>query len=262
MKKTTFVVVSTKGGTGKTIVSSMVLPVLFAGTDKEITVYSIDDNNTIRIKSRYITFKDLSTKDSESVVDEAELKRITNNNDISIIDVGGGADTHIFLKTIKNSVVEGLIYIIPIGDDIEQIDNLIETISEIKNASNDAKIYLILNQVNNLDEDSIKSQFLGIYGSVKYGVDAINEDILDDIEEVYFLEASPIFSILKNIYQHGLLDAFIGAEELLENLYSKKNEWALKGEEYFKKQNSSVRLAQDVIKLTKRIYSMKNIVEE
>lgn len=259
--KTTFVVASTKGGSGKSIIASMIIPVLVADTGKKITVYGIDDNNSINIQSSFIDFKDLKTKDSENVIDETEIKNINSSDDISIIDLGGGADTHIFLQAVKKSSIRGLIYLIPLGDDIEQVHNLTETLHEIKSASKDAKIYLILNQVNVMNDESIKRQFIGIYGSEKYDVTPLDKKILEQVEGIYFLEASPLFSILKNIYNITLLDAYIDAKELLTDLDSKKVEWAKKGSEHFKKQNSLVRLAYDVLKLIERIYQMKSIVK-
>ena len=260
-EKTTFVVASTKGGSGKTIMASMVLPVLFANSNKKISVFSIDDNNKNKIESKFIDFHDLKTKDSASVIDEAEIKKINNTDEISIVDLGGGIDTLTFLETVKKSSVNGLIYIIPMADDIEQVYNLIETIKKIKSASREAEIYLILNQVNAMDEESIQKQFIGIYGSKKYAIPEIDKDILNQINGIYFLEASPIFSILKNVYQTTLLDAYVDAKKLLDDLENKKRKWAAKGMEYFKKQNASVRIAHDVIKLTNRIYSMKSMIE-
>ncbi len=260
--KTTFVIASTKGGCGKTIIASMVIPVLFANSTKKISVYSIDDNNKNKIESKFIEFHDLKTKDSAMVIDEAEIKKINNTDEVSIIDLGGGQDTTIFLDTIKKSSVHDLVYIIPIADDIEQLHNLVETIKKIQNASEDAEIYLILNQVNVMDEESIQKQFIGIYGSKKYGIEELNKEMLEQIKGIYFLEASPLFSILKNVYKTTLLDAFVDAEELLQDLDDKKQVWAANGMEYFKKQNAYVRVAHDVIKLTNRIYTMKSIVEE
>lgn len=260
--KTTFVIASTKGGCGKTIIASMVIPVLFANSTKKISVYSIDDNNKNKIESKFIEFHDLKTKDSAMVIDEAEIKKINNTDEVSIIDLGGGQDTTIFLDTIKKSSVHDLVYIIPIADDIEQVHNLVETIKKIQNASEDAEIYLILNQVNVMDEESIQKQFIGIYGSKKYGIKELNKGVLRQIKGIYFLAASPLFSILKNVYKTTLLDAFVDAEELLQDLDDKKQVWAANGMEYFKKQNAYVRVAHDVIKLTNRIYTMKSIVEE
>jgi len=259
--KNTFVIASTKGGCGKTIIASMVVPVLFANSTKKISIYSIDDNNKNKIESKFIDFHDLKTKDSAMVIDEAEIRKINNTDEVSIIDLGGGRDTTIFLETVKKSSMHGLVYIIPIADDIEQVHNLTETIKKIKSVSNDAEIYLILNQVKVMDEEAIQKQFIGIYGSQKYGIEDLNKDVLKQIKGVYFLEASPLFSILKNVYKTTLLDAFVDAEELLKELDDKKQVWATKGMEYFKKQNAYVRVAHDVIKLTNRIYTMKSIVE-
>lgn len=258
--KTTYVIASSKGGNGKTTIANMVIPVLMAKSNKKISVYGIDDNNKNKTESKFIDFYDLKTKDSTTVIDEAEIKKINNTDEISIIDLGGGRDTMIFLETVKKTSVHDFTYIVPIEDGIEQVHNLTETIKKIKSVSEDAEIYLILNKVNIMDQESIQEQFIGIYGSKKYGIPELNKEILDQIKGVYFLEASPLFSILKNVYKTTLLDAFVDAEKLLQDLDSKKQLWASEGIEYFKKQNAYVRVAYDVIKLTNRIYSMKSIV--
>ena len=251
-----FAMVSTKGGGGKTTISTMVLPTLFAGTESNITIYGIDDNNINKLKSEHINFKNLKVKDSENILDEIEMQKIMKSDDISIIDVGGGSDTLNLLNIIKKSVVDGVTFIIPINDDIEQIYNLENTINAIQKASKNPTIYLVLNRVHQLNKDAIEEQFVGIYGSDRYGIKPLSNKILEQIDAIYFVESAPIFSILKNIYTTTLLDAYIEAEDLLQNLETKKVEWVEKGKEYFKKQNIRVRLAYDVIELTKRIYKL------
>ncbi len=260
--KSNFVVVSTKGGPGKSIISMMVIPTFFATENRKIKIFSVDDNNKIKIESNFIDFKELMVKDSESVIDEVEITSMSKNDDICIIDSGGGTDTRSLLKVIKKTEIKGLTYIIPLMDDIEQIHNLKETIRGIKDASPDADIYLILNQIYEMTEEKIKEQFLGLFGSKKYMLDPIDKNVMDDIKEVYFLSHSPIFSLLKNVHKTSLLDAYLNALDLLEGLESKKKQWILEGEEYFKKQNSLVRLAKDVVSLTESVHEMKTMVED
>jgi len=261
MKKNIYIVLGTKGGTGKTIFSCMVMPILFA-MDEKVTVYSIDNNNNIGIESNFVMFKTLRTCDAEDVIDDVELKSLVNSDEISIIDAGGGEDTHILLRVIKKSNIDDMTFIIPLNDDMDQIKNLIDTIKIIKESTSNARILVVLNKVNVMSKDKIQEQFVGIYGNSRYGINALDNEVIEQIDDFYFLENSPLFSIIKNEYRTTLQDSFIEAEELLQNLEEKKREWAEKGSEYFMKQNAKVRLANDVLSLTKRIYKMKTMLED
>lgn len=261
MKKT-FICVSTKGGPGKTTMATQVLPIVLAGKSKQqITIYSLDDNNTHGVKSAYIKFNQLKMKDTEDVLDEVELLNLCKNDTVNIIDAGGGNDTLHLLKIIKKTRIKGIHYVIPITDDIDQIHNLRETISSIKKASDDAVIHLILNRVYTLDEDKIKEQFLGVFGSKKYMIKAMPSELSNDIQGVYFVPGTPIFSILKNVYKTTLLDSYYEAEDLLDDLESKKSQWVLEGADVFNKNNAQVRLADDVIKLVDKLQPLKQIIE-
>lgn len=258
----TYVVLGTKGGTGKSMVAGMVVPVLFANSDVKVTVYTVDDNNTIELKSDCIEFNDGKTKDANKVIDDVEFKRICNKNEVSIIDAGGGEDTRILIDSIKKSNVKNLTYIIPLGDDYEQKFNLIDTIDLINSISDNKRIFLLLNKVNVFDKDKVEEQFVGVFGSKKYDIDKIDDKVFESIDGVFYLENTPIFTILKNVYHTTLLDSYVGASELLHNLEVKKQEWAKKGPEYFHEQNAKVRFASEVIMLTERIYTMKKMVWE
>ena len=66
----THIVCNTKGGVGKTITGSMILPLILHSTDKQISVYEIDDNNQISISSNHIKFKSIQIRESEDVLDQ------------------------------------------------------------------------------------------------------------------------------------------------------------------------------------------------
>ncbi len=241
-----YAILGTKGGNGKSTAALMVLPVLFSDMGKKIKIYHLDNHNQYKITSSYLTFVNLRMKDAGSVIDEVEMAAISNTDTINIIDAGGGNDSMELLDVIKKTQVKNLSYIIPLMDDIEQLYNLKNKIKAIKNVSNDAEIFIILNRVDAYDEDTVKGQFIGLFGSKKYAIDAYLEQIEDDIVSFVLLRSNPLFSVLKNIYGTTLLDAYHDANDLLENVHEKKIAWQKKGIDIFKKNNARVRMAHDV----------------
>ncbi len=241
-----YVVCGTKGGSGKSIMATMVLPVLFADDGKKIKVFHLDDSNEYKLNSEHISFESIRMKDASTAIDEMEVAAIANSDCVNIIDGGAGDHTIELLRVIKKTQIKNLTYVIPILDDIEQVHNLTKTLEAIKSASPDANIYIVLNRVNDYSEHSVKEQFIGVFGSDKYGVDAYIDKADNKVTFFLMLRSSPLFSVLKNIYQKILLDAYHQSLDLLEGLEEKKKRWAKEGLDTFKKNNDRVRLAHDV----------------
>lgn len=244
-------VVSTKGGPGKSTVSTMPLPLIV--NEEKINIYELDDNNKTELKSNRIKFECLKIKDAVGVVNGIDYGIQIGEEVVNIIDIGGGSDVEDVLNIIHKTGTRGFTFIIPINDDLEQIHNLEETIKKILMVDQNPVIYLILNKVISLDKDVIRKQFVGIYGSKRYMIDPLNKDILKHIKDIYFLRASPIFTILKNIYKKSLLDSYVDAVNIIDNLEKYKNEWAPKGREFYDKKLAQVALAKDVIELVDEI---------
>jgi len=242
----TYVVMSTKGGSGKSTISIMALPIVFADTKGPVNVYSIDNHNIVDIKSEYLNMKSLRLSEAKNIIDEVEFFQMINDDGVNIIDSGGGKDTLELLELIGKTKMKGLTYIVPIMDDIEQTFNLKKTVLAIKKISPDADIHLCLNRCNGYTEEAVKEQFIGFFGSQKYGISAAFDDIDDHINNVFMLRSSPMFSIVKSISQTTLLDAYHQGNDLLENLDKLKREWAKKGKETFMINNTKVRIAHDV----------------
>jgi len=209
------VIANTKGGVGKSTLANQVLPLL-AEENQDVTVYEIDNNNkTMLPNSKSIQYKNLTTKETEDVATDVTMsKLLEDDSELKIIDCGGGDDTKKILNIFGKYDISGVTYIVPINDDIEQIENLKETIKMINENDKEAKIYLVLNRCNKLDIVSIKEQFIGLYGSEKYNIDP-----LIDIEAngIIFIPTTQIFSVLKSIYGTSIRDILPNALNAVKN---------------------------------------------
>jgi len=217
-------ILNTKGGTGKTIISTQVLPAFFMqqqNYSKNINIFEIDNNNKSVLKDSSLNFKTLDLSKAEEALQEADY----NYNDVNIIDVGGGDDVKKVLEYIQKNDVLIDYFFVPVLNDFEQIHNVKQTIKMIKNVDSEAKIYLILNKVKSLDENEIKEQFIFIFGSEKYGIDGALDELQEETDGMLFLLDSNIYSILKNIYHKSLADVLEIANEYINNIKEYKRKW-------------------------------------
>ena len=215
-----YAVMNTKGGTGKTIFSTQVLPAFFLKNEK-INIFEIDNNNKSSLKNSKINFKTLDLDKAEEGLQEADY----NFQDINVIDVGGGDDTKAVLNYINKNDIFIDAYFIPFLNDFEQIHNVKKTIELIKKVDSNAKIILVLNKVKSLEKEGIEEQFLFIFGSKKYGIEGALKELENNIENILFLKDSNIYSILKNIYNKSLADVLELAEDYTKNIREYKNKW-------------------------------------
>lgn len=242
------VVASSKGGVGKTTISTMVAPMVCSCD--VINIYELDDNNkTMFSKSKYVNFKTLKVKDTNSVICEIDFTTLTQADEsvCSIIDIGGGNDTKMVLESIKKSDFSGLTYVVPVNDDIEQVINMFDTIEMIRQTDYEAKIYVILNRVERLNEESIRSQYINIFGSEKYGIESHLEEILNEVEDIKYVRNSPFYGILKNINNLTLLDAYHEANDLLGNIENLKLKWTEEGLDGFERNYQKYNFAKDIV---------------
>ena len=156
-KSNIHVIVQTKGGVGKTTVSGIVATLLYLqNQDKKINLFEIDDNNNSKVNSNYINHQSLKLKDSEVVIDDIQFASLSDTNVVNIIDCGGGNDTKIVLQKLKEIDLSGLNYYVPLNDDMEQVQNVKDTIALIRDFDKSANINLILNRCFSLEKDEIQ----------------------------------------------------------------------------------------------------------
>jgi len=244
------VIANTKGGVGKSVVSSMIMP--FVAEGKEIIIHEFDNNNQTKIENTSLKFNTIKADKSGDKIDEILFDVISEKNITHIIDCGGGNDTIKVLDFLIESDLVGLEYYVPLNADIEQAKNVLDTIKEIKKRDKEAVINLILNRCYSLNEDSIKEQFVGIFGSDVYNVDGIIEQLLKEVNNIYFLKDTPLFGILKNIYNTTLFDTYREAVEINKNISKYKKEWVKLGNKEFKNKMKHYKFLKEVIKFVEQ----------
>jgi cellulose biosynthesis protein BcsQ len=258
----TFVIVNTKGGVGKSILASQVLPSLFREENKEIKVYELDDNNKTFYQNSRIEFKTLKTEKSEDVIDDVYFDLELGEDVVNIIDSGGGNDTIAVLNAIKKAELQNLTYFIPVNDDFEQFENTKSTIHLIRDFDKNSKIYLVFNRVFSFEIKDITNQFIVFFGSEEYDISGRFDEISNQIEKkILMIQNTQIFSILKNVHNTTLYDFYHKNKDLIENPDKHKKEWVKEGKDYFKKQMKHFRFAKDVFDLIDYIDKYVNFLQ-
>ncbi len=248
--------VQTKGGSGKTTFSSILSTLLYLeNKEKKIQVFELDDNNSTIINSDFLSHSSLRLKDSEIALDDIQFNALSNENVISIIDAGGGTDSKLVLQKIHEIDLINLNYYIPLTDNMDEIQNVQETIFLIRDFDKSANINLVLNRSLSMDKTEIKAQFLNIFGSDE--LDIPNQ--LDNlkVDNIFFVPNSNIFSILKSHYKVSLLDSYLSSIDLVQNIDSYRQKWIKEGQDVFKANNKKYRFAKMVVELISQLEPLK-----
>ncbi|WP_152059380.1 hypothetical protein [Aliarcobacter butzleri] len=252
IKSNIYVIPQIKGGVGKTTISGIVATLLYLqNQNKSINLFELDDNNVSKVNSNYVNHQSLKLKDSEVVIDDIQFSSLSDSSVVNIIDCGGGNDTKLVFQKLKEIDLSGLKYYIPLNDDLDQVDNLKETITLIRDFDKSANINLILNRCFSLEKNEIQKQFISIFGSDE--LDIPNQ--LDNlkVDNIFFIPNSNIFSILKSHYKVSLLDSYLSSIDLVENIDTYRQEWIKEGKDVFKSNNKKYRFAKMVVELIEQL---------
>ncbi|MEV9498782.1 hypothetical protein [Aliarcobacter butzleri] len=248
MFKNVYVVVSTKGGEGKTFLSLQVLPILFL--NKNINIFEVDNNNNSKKmieNSQKISFKSFKIDDGLDAIDEIEFNNMLSQDDsVNIIDAGGGDDTIKLLKILKEKELFGLSYIVPLSNSISNVDNALQTINAILNFDEDAKINLVLNKCPSFDFDAIRLKFKSFFGNEDFGLPSRYEEFECKIQNLNYVTETDLPDIISSKHQYALVDAYIKAKIIMENFDEVKAEWAKKGKEEFLKAKKLNRINEEI----------------
>lgn len=255
MKKSIKAVLGTKGGVGKSTVSFGVLPIL--NRKNNVRVIEIDSNNKSSLSNSIIDSENFAASKIEIVVDKIDLSILKNIDEDIILDIGGGDDTRIFLEQIAGEDFEVEFYL-PLNDDYEQFQNLQDTLELIQKARPNQKVNLVFNRCRSLQPDSVKEQFLGVFGSDEYGIESRYPLIAKQVKNVYYLPDTPVFGILKGRYQKWLLDGILWADDLLENQQAYKQAWLEQGDDVFLRNKRTIRFAKKIKELEQTILEIFN----
>lgn len=253
MKKSNICVIpQTKGGVGKTTISGIVATLLYLqNQNQKINLFELDDNNTSRVNSNYINHQSLKLKNSEVVIDDIQFSSLSDDNVVNIVDAGGGNDTKIVLQKLKEIDLTGLNYYLPLNDDMEQTDNVLDTITLIRDFDKSAKINLVLNRCFTLEKEEIQKQFINIFGSEELDIPNRLTDL--KVDNIFFVPNSNIFSILKSHYKVSLLDSYLSSVDLVSNIDIYRQEWIKEGQDVFKANNKKYRFAKMVVELINQL---------
>lgn len=248
MQKELNVVINTKGGVGKSLISFQVLPLKYSVNN--VIIYEIDNNNKTILNNSKLQIKNLNLNGVEEAVEEAIFNIFAYEKNV-IMDSGGGDDTKNLIKYIKRADVPfKLNFYIPTLNDLEINKNIVDTLNLIQNIKN-KKVYLVLNKVKNID--NIEEEFFNLFGKKEYGIKGIFDEIKDKIDNIVIVEDSILFSIVKNIYQKTLLELNLEAEEVVRNVNKIRQQLIKKGKEEYIKQMKYINLLKDINKLANKI---------
>jgi hypothetical protein len=246
--KNVYVVVTTKGGEGKTFLSLQILPILFL--DKNINIFEVDNNNNSQKmieNSQKISFKSFKIDDGLDAIDEIEFNNMLSQDDsINIIDAGGGDDTVKLLKILEEKELFGLTYIVPLSNSISNVDNSLQTINAILDFDKDAKINLVLNKCPSFDFDDIQFKFKSFFGNQDFGLPSRYDEFRDKIQNLNYVTETDLPDIISSKYQYSLIDAYLKAKIIMENFDKVKAEWAKKGKEEFLKAKKINRINEEI----------------
>jgi MinD-like ATPase involved in chromosome partitioning or flagellar assembly len=256
--KTTHIIAQTKGGVGKTIFSTIIATLLHE-KDKTLNVYEIDDNNNSEFKSNIINYKSIQIKESEDLLDEVYFDTFSEDaNIINLIDCGGGNDTKSILNKLSENDMIGNNYYIPIFDDIDHINNAVDTIKLIRAFDKEANVNLIFNRCFSTEQKDIEAQFIGVFGSEEYEIESRVKEL--DYDNIFFIPNTNIFSILK-AKKISLLDTYLHAIDLVANKHEYQRRWQQEGKESFSRKMKMFRLGKRVIELIEDVTPLKKALK-
>lgn len=176
-----YVVVNTKGGVGKSVVSGHLLTAYqFHRKNSPVRYVEIDDQNMSlqNIADSSIVIAD--TVKTESL-DSFAMQLVLENED-AIIDVGGNITSMMFLNSINNigSLRGNAIYFIPMLDSKQDLKNAIDTYNLIRVSDNSSKIVFVLNRaINKNNANLLHEQFIEFFGRKELDIRPAFETITD-----------------------------------------------------------------------------------
>jgi len=243
-----YVIVNEKGGVGKSITSKFILPTLLYKPDIKINVYEIDNTNSAKnFDSELINYNLFKIDEQNNAIFDIVFNE-DDSKTVSIVDVGGGDDVHAVLKSLAKNKIVNPKFIIPTNDDAEQFDNISNTIAKIKKYYDNPRIILVLNKVH--DVSNPKAQFVNLFGNEKWGYKPDFPKIEKDVDSMSMIPESSLFVLLKNQYKISLLDMYIHALDLTDNLAEYRKKWkaeAKDNKQYFFEKLETLHFAEDIV---------------
>jgi len=255
-------VVNTKGGVGKSFISTQILPLAF-NNKTEINIFELDNNNKTTLNSKVLNFKNLNIND----IDEILMDVAFADKTINIIDAGGGDDTKAVLNALSENAVNVDYFIVPVTRDFEVIKNLLDTLTLIREKFENPTIYVLLNKVN--ETEPLEQQFMYLFGNKEYEV----EGIIDELGDVTFVPVKNYneIDIVKNIYKTTAKDVAQEGKEIVDNLKQYQSQWyneakklkdTAEQKRYFAKKMAFYRLIKKMINIQEAVQNAFSFTEQ
>lgn len=189
------IVVNTKGGVGKSTVSSQFLSAyLHSKTGGKIDFYEIDDQNeSVKrmseskvINSNLIKVENLAKFVEDSIMFEDDV----------IVDVGGNITSVLFLQKIKNlgGFLNRTVYFIPLLDGDQDAKNAAETFKLIREFDKGSNIVYVLNRcTNSSNHELMQREFIDFFGNDVLDIEPI---VMDDKANFIAINKNSIYNVM------------------------------------------------------------------
>jgi cellulose biosynthesis protein BcsQ len=243
MKKHKILVVSSKGGVGKSTVSMQIIaPYLYEKNNKQpISFYEFDDENVDSLSYGASDLTKREVIDVEDFIIMEKFIEILSKDEFACIDVGGNKSTSLCLDTISDCgmISEIDLVIIPLLDGEQDAINAKRTYDRLKELDENINIVFALNRVKNIkfveyqfdnffgdireifdDSDAIinfiekKDQFISIedsdvikysrkFGMTVYEIAFQNRDFISEFKDASEEKQKKLIAFKNYVYQHG-----------------------------------------------------------
>lgn len=149
MKKN-IVIVSTKGGVGKSTIADHVITHILEKNRLDFQLVEIDNNNSttsVFSESQFFSkMKSIKIDDSTAELENLVVENMTSEL-ITVIDAGGGDDSKkIINMVVDHGLIEDTLFVIPYMPDFAQVANLIATYKLLEEKN--CKILVLANGVD------------------------------------------------------------------------------------------------------------------
>lgn len=162
------IVLSTKGGVGKTTFAIQVLAPYLNQKFKQKVPFFIGDtvNEDARIFNSELfeisNSKFYLDKNNDNFIQELALQQSC------IVDVGGNQSSELFIKEVEDKsflIDDNFVFFIPTMNEVNSINNAIDTYSKLVKISDNFKIIFVLSNV--VDTENFEDEFFGLFGDTK-----------------------------------------------------------------------------------------------
>lgn len=183
MNKLKILVLSSKGGVGKSTVSmQIVIPYLFEKNNKNsISLYEFDDENIDSLSYGGSRLSNRESIDVEEFMIMEKFIEILSKDEFCCIDVGGNKSTSLCLDTLNDCgmISQVDLAIIPLLDGEQDAINAKSVYNRLKEMDSSVKIIFALNRVKN--QKFVEYQFDNFFGDIR-GIFDDKDALIHNIE--------------------------------------------------------------------------------